>query len=505
MSASRAFGFKALALAAFIVCVSSALGARTERILTNGWRFTLGDPPNAQTTDFDDGGWEPVTLPHAYNLGDGTPYKKKYRGPAWYRLELYIGPQDLKRNLFLRFGAASLVAQVYLNGQEVGEHDGGFAAFCMPINSAAHPGENELAVRVDNSRNLHVPPLSGDFTVYGGLYREVKLLVLADDYITPMDDGGPGFYLTPSVYGTVSTRVLLAGKRGKVTVRVLIQDASAQKVAQDDLPVEVGGAGVSTVSFPVRVDHPHLWDGVRDPYLYTARAQILRNGRVMDEVVQPLGFRSYRVAPEKGLVLNGKPYDLHGVNLHQGRPSVGWAATAAMQDEDYKMVADLGATGVRMAHYQHGEHEFELCDHYGLMVWAELPLVNLMTDDPAFKENASQQLRELIAQNYNHPSFAFLSLYNEPAVDRKLGDGEWHFVEDLVKQAHETDGGRPVTGAMSLGANFWLAWVGDLGSFNRYWGWYGGKLEQWGKSLDAMRTQAGGRSFGISEYGAGPA
>ena len=218
--------------------------------------------------------------------------------------------------------------------------------------------------------------------------------------------------------------------------------------------------------------------------------------------MQPLGLRTFHVDPEKGLILNGKPYDLHGVNIHQGRPSVGWAVTPAMEDEDYAMVREMGCTGVRMCHYQHDEHEVALCDRLGLGVWAELALVNQVSNTPEFRANAERQLRELIKQNYNHPSVMFWSLYNEPWLDAESEPG-MRQTEGLAALAKRLDPSRPTTGAAVTSLDSWLTNVGDLPSVNKYWGWYGGAPTIWPAEMEGLRRGAPGRAFGMSEYGAG--
>jgi beta-galactosidase len=249
-------------------------------------------------------------------------------------------------------------------------------------------------------------------------------------------------------------------------------------------------------------DHPYLWNGVKEPATYKLKVALLVGGKVQDQVIETFGFRQFAVDPERGLLLNGEPYDLHGVDIHQGRVSCGWAATRAMQDEDYRLVRELGCTGVRMAHYPHADHEYELCDQRGLVVWAEIPLVNRATDSQGFFDNTKQQLRELIRQEGNHPSILFWSLYNEPAV-RKNGDQEWRLVRELNQLAHQLDPTRLTTGAVSIGAASWLDWVMDLTAFNRYWGWYSKGVDQWPHNLVNLREEAAGRSFGVSEFGAG--
>jgi len=485
-----------------------AASPRVERELGKGWRFIRQDVTGAQATGYDDHDWQKVGVPHTWNVRDGADGGTYYRGPGWYRLHLNVGPELAGDELFLRFGAASLVADVYVNGQLAGHHEGGFGAFCFDITKLANPGDNVVAVRVDNALNKNVTPLSGDFTVYGGLYREVNLIALDPVHISPTDDASPGVYLTPKVTdqaATVAIKTKLWNSRHApetVEVRARILDEHGNQVGDADKTFPVPADSGLDADQSIAIPHPHLWNGTADPYLYRTEVVLVDAGRVTDEVDQDLGLRYYTVDPEKGLFLNGKPYDMHGVNLHQGRPSVGWAATRKMQDEDYAMVHDLGCTGVRMPHYQHADHEYELCDHYGILVWAELALVNHVTGSPEFDANAKQQLRELIKQDYNHPSILVWSMYNEPSVNREKGDAEWQIVKELVAEAHELDPTRLTTGASSASAKEPLDYYPDLPSFNRYWGWYGGTPGQWEKSIEQLHKDAG-RSFGISEYGAG--
>jgi beta-galactosidase len=504
-SQGRQFGSKLACVGALLALATTCLATRAVQNLGTGWRFHKGDVPGAEAANFDDSQWTAVTVPHTWNAEDGARGGGYYRGLGWYRLPLNVSPAHLHKRLFLRFGAASLVANVYLNGQKVGEHRGGFGAFVIPISRFAKVGDNELAVRVDNTRNPDVTPLSGDFTVYGGLYRNVELLALDEVGISPLDDGGPGVYLTSTVNGgeaDVDVRAVVLGSAGPVTVRTVVEDPRGHEVARGDSTGCLADDQPQDLHATVHIAKPHLWDGVHDPYLYHARIQVFRRRKVLDETVQPLGIRMFRVDPEQGLILNGRPYDLHGVNIHQGRPSVGWAVTPGMQDEDYAMVKELGCTGVRMPHYQHAPHEYELCDRLGLAVWAELALVNQVSNTPEFRANAEEQLRELIKQNYNHPSILFWSLYNELWLDKKSEPG-MRQIETLNALAKRLDPNRLTTGAAVTSLGNWLTDVGDVPSVNKYWGWYGGAPTIWPDEMDKLRKQSPDRGFGISEYGAG--
>lgn len=501
----RAFLLLVLALLAII-----ASAQRIDRNLATGWRSIRQDVPGAESQGFDDRAWRPVTIPHTWNKDDGADGGDDYyRGPGWYRFHLLIGPDLKGKSLFLHFEAASTVADVYLDGAKVGHHDGGFGAFCLDITKRAKPGDNVLAVRVTNAKDPNVAPLSGDFTIYGGLYRPVHLLALSPIGISPLDDASPGVYMTPEVTGSrasVGVRAVLrndTAKDAQVDLGCIITDAKGKLIASR-LEHKVIPAGSSADGLErLVIDQPHLWDGVNDPYLYKTTVEVRQNGKVLDHIEQPLGLRWFSVDPHLGLQLNGHPYDMHGVNIHQGRPSVGWASSPKMQEQDYAMVHELGATGVRLPHYQHCDYEYTLCDRYGLVCWAELCLVNHMTDSPEFKDITKQQLRELIKQNYNHPSIFFWSMYNEPAIDRKIGDGEWDLVKDLVALARQLDPKRLTTGAASMAVPERMNWYMDVTSFNRYWGWYDGEADNSDLRLNRMLQESHDRPFGFSEWGAG--
>lgn len=485
---------------------------RPTQTLAANWHFTRGDPAGAESSTFNDADWHHVTVPHTYNVSDGADGGTYYRGPAWYR-RTFSAPAKAQNDdrVYLRFGAAALTADVFLNGRPLGSHQGGYAAFAFDITDKLQPGENLLAVRVNNAINPAVPPLSGDFTVYGGIYRPVELFTTSALAITPLDDGSPGVYLTPHLdsagNATVSARALirnLGPDTPDTGLLCRILNDKGHEVARGATVLPVPRATTAEATADVFVPQPHRWDGVRDPYLYTAVIEVLRDRVVTDRITQPLGFRTFTVDGAKGVLLNDKPYDIHGVNKHQGRPLTGYADSPEQRAEDFKLIADLGATGVRLAHYQHSPDEYDWCDKLGLVCWAELPLVNAVTNSDAFRENAAQQLRELIKQNYNHPSIAVWSVYNEPAATGKNGTPEaWSFVQNLVKEAKDLDETRPVTGAIVGNRKLALNAYPELLAENHYPGWYHSKATDWPGVLDTLHTRYAGKPIGISEYGAG--
>jgi beta-galactosidase len=488
----------------------AAVDARIDQNIDGGWRFLRADATGAQAPDFDDSAWQSVNLPYTWVTEEKNGRADYYNGPAWYRHHFTIGPELAGKSLFLRFGAASRVAQVYLNGQSVGEHEGPYAAFCFDISSLAHPGDNVLAVRVDNSFQPNVAPLSGDFTVYGGLFREVHLLALNPISITPLDDGGPGVYLKNEVTDAqarvqVTTKLRNDSSRNApLIVACTITDASGAAVGQSSTSQTVAAHSTADAVSTLAIEHPHLWNGRTDPYLYQAVIELKDGDAVLDRVSQPLGLRYFKVDPNEGFFLNGKSYDLHGVNYHEGRLSVGYADTPAMEEEDNHLICDMGCTAVRMAHYQHNDYEYTLCDRAGIVVWTELDLVNKMVDTPAFQKNIRQQLRELIKQNFNHPSVCFWSMYNEPWVGPKVGTQEqWHLIDDLVSLTHQLDPTRLTTGGVAPGVEGPIDWYMDVTGINRYSGWYVGPPDAWPATIAEVRSKYPGKSCGISEYGGG--
>lgn len=510
------------ALLAMILCGAvRAADPRSDTELNANWRFIRQDVPGAAAPDFSDAAWQPVTLPHTWNAQDGQDGGNNYyRGPGWYRSHLALTPAAGK-SYFLQFDGAALVTEVYLNGKLVGTHAGGFQTFCFDITPLLNPaGDNVIAVKVNNARDTHVAPLAGDFTIFGGLYRLVHLLTRNSVSIAPIDDGvaSPGIYLKQTnvsadkadVEATIKLRANISpADRTPVTVQWTLLDAAHKALQSGNVTVNpltvlnaVPLTSVPDATAKFSIDHPHLWNGTQDPYMYSVQIDVKQGDTIIDSDTQPLGLRFYRVDPARGFFLNGQPYSLHGVNRHQDRLDKGWAISDADMEEDCKLIADMGCTVVRLAHYQHAQHFYDLCDKAGIAVWAELCLVNDIDLSPEFAQTSKQQLTELIKQNYNHPGIFFWSLYNElnaRATDtQRLG-----LMTTLNTMAHTLDPTRLTVGANSQGANHPLSTLTDLTSYNRYDGWYSGSLTTWPATLDNLRATQPTRAYAMSEYGAG--
>lgn len=504
---SIVFLFCGFALAA----VALQAGPRAEVWLDAGWRFQRGEVAGAAAPDFDDAAWQTVTIPHTWNTESNPPAARYYRGPGWYRKQFLAPPRWKGLRVFARFAAASLVARVFLNGKEVGEHKGGFAAFCYELTPYLKSGSNLLAVRVDNTRREDVVPLNGDFTVYGGLYRPVSLIATAAVNISPIDYASPGIFLHQQEVSPGRARIAAvtkvsngAGAMRRIEVLVTILDAGGARIASRRQGAEVLAGETRPIRVEVGIENPHLWNGVADPYLYTARVELMDRGRVIDEVDQPLGLRSFRFDPARGFVLNGKAQQLRGVCRHQDWDAVGWAIGEAEQDTDLRIIREMGATGIRLAHYQHADYFYRLCDRDGLVVWAELPLVDYVRGSPEARDNVRQQLIELIRQNFNHPSIVMWSLFNE--ISPKNQDDPVPILKDLQQLAKAEDSSRPTTAAHSKDGieNLpKLVPIVDLLAHNAYPGWYFGRPEEMGEIVDHWNAAFGSKGIMISEYGAG--
>ena len=473
----------------------SSVQARESQRLDADWRFTLADVPGAENPAFDDRGWQTVSLPHNWGWEDAQAGKPNHRGPGWYRRALLITP-EAGRRYFLRFEAASLVADVYVNGTRLGEHRGGFGAFCFEITRVLDPaGTNWLAVRVDNTKAPDIAPLEGDFSVYGGLYRPVHLIVTGEENFALTDHGSPGVaWLQTSVTTDAAVLDLTAqvsngaGQQAPLTLTASVLDAEGQVVASTNQTITLAARDTAPYFARLTVLRPHLWNGRKDPYLYRAVVTLhTTNSTVVDSVEQPLGLRFYQVDPDLGFFLNGQPYHLHGVDRHQDFMNKGWAISEADMDTDMGLLKELGATVIRCAHYQHSDYFYSLCDRAGILVWAEIPQVNLIRDTPEFENTSRNQLLDLIRQSVNHPAIFVWSLSNE--IGSKSDDPHRE-LQDLVALAHGEDPTRPTIQATMTAARPEMNKIPDLLGWNIYPGWYSGTKEDYGRVLDSRRDSS---------------
>lgn len=496
---------------------ASAATAQETIPLAEGWRFVKEDVRGAERPGFDDAGWARVAVPHTYNAEDsgiggakarGEPEGVYYRGPAWYRLKIDHKPRPATRYL-LHFGGATLKADVWLNGERIGSHAGGYAAFRFDVTGKLKAGENLLAVRVDNARNPQISPLNGDFNIFGGLYRDVKLIATPELHFDRLDHAGPGIRVrTEALSGssaTIGMTAAVVNDRAmpasfQIVTRIL--DASGRTVATQRSPLTLapGARGKAEQRFTLKA--PKLWEGRKSPYLYRVASEIVSGGQPIDSQAAPLGVRTVAVKPDGTFLLNGKPYRLHGVNLQMPtRYGRGPVVTQAEIDEDLQLMFDMGVTAIRLAHMQHPQRVYDRADELGILLLTEVPLIDDHDQSDAFRENLVQQMRELIAQTGNNPSVALWGIGNEI---RKSDAASNRILAELNGTAKTLDPLRPTTYAhCCLDDSDPIAQHSDTVSYNRYFGWYWTKSEDIGPWADELHAKLPNRPIGVSEYGAG--
>ena len=451
---------------------------RTVTLLNSSWEFIK------------EGKSEYVDLPHSWNAVDGQDGGDDYwRGTCIYRKTLHDLATSGKRQ-FLEFQGVSSEAEVLIDGAVIGVHKGGYAAFRLDVTGRIHDG-SLLEVRVSNAPNDQVYPQKADFTFYGGLYRDVALIETVESHFALVPWGTTGIAISVRMNGADAEVVVHTETVGECDfVRCCIGNLVREAHSVD---------GVAEACFTL--ENARLWNGKKDPYLYHAAAELIVNGTVVDQVETAFGCRSYRVDPEKGFILNGQVYPLRGVSRHQDRRGVGNAITREMMEEDMSILLELGATSVRLAHYQHDQYFYDLCDRNGIIVWAEIPYITKHMPDG--NENTQEQMRELITQCRNHPSIVCWALSNEICVAG--------LTEDLLDNhrklnalAKRLDPSRPTTiaDAFMLEPESPINEIPDLLAYNLYFGWYSGELEDNDAFFDDFHAKYPRRPVGLAEYGA---
>ena len=452
---------------------------RTEQLLMNNWRFT--DRSGSVTT---------LDLPHTWNARDGQDGGNDYyRGTCTYETEFSRPEFDAaSQRIYLQFDGVNASAKVILNGQVVMTHDGGYSTFRGDVTDFLQQ-ENALKVEVDNSVNDRVYPQKADFTFYGGIYRDVKLITVAASHFDMDYFGGSGLMITPKVEGQDAVvKVQTWHNAPGASVEVKLLDAEGKVVAR-------------SMEENLTIKGVHLWDGLEDPYLYSCEATLLVDGQPVDQVSSHFGVRTFRVDPKEGFFLNGRSYPLHGVSRHQDRKGLGNALTREHHDEDMALIRELGANTIRLAHYQHDQYFYDLCDRYGMVVWAEIPYIS--EHMPNGRENTISQMKELIVQNYNHPCIVTWGVSNEITIstkDNKDMLDNHHVLNDLI---HQMDPTRPTVLACYAvcGPFNKVAHITDIVSWNLYLGWYVPGLFLNNLWIDFFHWKYPNRPLGFSEYG----
>jgi beta-galactosidase len=484
---------------------------RTVLPFNDNWHFQGADVSGRQLD-------QTLTLPHTWNATDaqaGIPY---YRGLGTYKKTFAYDPAWSGKRVYLRFEGVMSQARVWLNGELLGEHKGGYSAFVFELTAKLSPNaEHTIKVEADNSETQEILPLVGDFNLYGGIYRPVQLVVCEPIHISLTDFAGPGVYLKQTAVSAHEAQVEVLCKISSalppsqpVELQYTLYEAAGQLAGE-----WVKNASLANpeqeIRQTIRIAQPRLWQGVEDPHLYRMEVTLVRNGRVLDRVTEPLGLRNYRVDPKEGFFLNGQHLPLHGVSRHQDRLDKGSAISGEDHREDVALIREMGANSVRLAHYQQARDIYHLCDSAGLVVWAEIPWVgfpdlagggtNGYEPTEEFRQNARQQLQELIRQNYNHPSICFWGIFNE--IQNPKEASPLPLIQELQALAKEEDPTRLTTAASMLDAKENIHSETELIAWNKYFGWYYDDPEEIGVWLDETHEKHPEWSLGVSEYGAG--
>ena len=448
-----------------------------------GWSFSK---PGAEA--------EAVNLPHSWNAVDGQDGGNDYfRGTCHYSKKFARSELPEAARYYLELRGANSSADVSLNGRTLAHHDGGYSTWRVDITEALAE-ENELVVAVDNAPNETVYPQMADFTFYGGLYRDVNILCVAESHFDLDYYGGPGLAVTPEIKGEnaeVSVQTWITGAKEGQTLRYTIYDRDENAIASLESP---------ETKALLTIENVHRWHGRKDPYLYCCEVELVENGEVIDAVCSRFGCRSFAIDAERGFILNGEEYPLRGVSRHQDRWGIGNALLPEHHTEDMDLICEVGATTIRLAHYQHDQFFYDLCDERGMVTWAEIPYISKHM--PGGRENTISQMKELVTQNYNHPSIVVWGLSNEISI----GGSDEDLLENhriLNDLCHEMDKTRLTTIAAvsmcKLEDPYLL--IPDVVSYNHYFGWYGGDTSMNGPWFDKFHATHPTIPIGCSEYG----
>lgn len=483
-------------LASLVLFVSFLSFSQSRQVINinNDWQFTPGYEVRNNI-------FTKISLPHTWNMDAMSGKIDYYRGFGNYQKKIYV-PEDWQGNvIFLRFGAVNHTATVQINGETVGEHQGGYSAFGFDISNKLYYGaENTILVRVSNALDLGIMPLVGDFNFYGGIYRDVDILLLPKNHISANRFASNGIRIIQKSVtknrAELVVRIVVEGK-GKLNVRLKDKEgitvvSTQQNITQKDKK--------QVIEVPFSLERPHLWNGRKDPYLYSAEIEF-----GTDKVIQSFGLRYFEVDAQNRFRLNGELLQLRGVGRHQDIANAGNAIYRTQMETDIQIMLEMGVNAVRLTHYPHDPYFIELCDKEGIIVWSEMPFVGPggyrdkgFVNTGRFRENGKQQLAEMIEQLYNHPSILFWGIFNEL---KEEGDNPVEYVKELNTQAKADDPTRLTVAASNQNGDLNL--ITDLIGFNQYFGWYGGNPTDIGSWGAEMRTKYPGMKLSISEYGAG--
>lgn len=441
--------------------------------------------------------WYWVTLPHSWNDIDGQDGGADYyRGTCYYAKELDKIDLPEADQYYLELRGANASADVYVNGKKLAHHDGGYSTWRVNMTEAL-ADKNLIVVALENGKNDRVYPQNADFTFYGGLYRDVNIIAVNESHFDLDYYGGPGIKVTPEIKGAdadVEVEVYLTNAKAGQRLSYTIKESDGTVVVK-------GETDASDTKINFNIANVHLWNGKKDPYLYTAEVELVENGEVIDTVSTRFGCRTFKIDPERGFILNGVDYPLRGVSRHQDRWGYGNALLPEHHREDIELICEMGATTIRLAHYQHDQYFYDLCDEKGLVIWAEIPYIS--SHMPTGRENTISQMKELVIQNYNHPSIVVWGLSNEITMS---GTSDADLLENhniLNDMVHEMDKTRLTTIAVVSMCDIHDPYIQipDVVSYNHYFGWYGGDTSMNGPWFDNFHKEFPNIPIGVSEYG----
>ena len=448
--------------------------------INQGWDFTK------------DGITQKISLPHTWNGLDGQGAEETYyRGRCVYERVI----PSFEGRVYLEINGANTVCEVFINGVYIGSHENGYSMFRFEITDFINSDMNVIRIIVDNSENEYLYPQMADFTFYGGIYRDVNIISDVDrSHFSLLDMSRSGIYITPKADGRVFVKSYVEGSSKGLTKEFIITDAQGNEVAKTS-------ADADTEAVKLLIEEPVLWNGMKNPYLYTMTARLLRDGEVIDEVSERFGLREFYFDSEKGFFLNGEHLKLKGVSRHQDREDIGNALTAAEHKEDIEIIKEVGANSIRLAHYQHDEKFYKMCDEEGFLVWAEIPVISKFSKKK--QDQAKFMLEELIRQNYNHPSIYCWSIENEISI-AGTASGLISGISELNNIAHCLDSTRPTACAQVTFCpiSSKLNEITDILGYNQYFGWYVQTVDGIDKWLDDFHEKKPNIKLCISEYGA---
>lgn len=486
-------------LALLLLAVIPSFASRKETVINDGWVFYPACDVSKKPVK------TAVTLPHTWNLKD------VFNGPKYDR-SAYVYERNLRRDasmagkrVFLKFDAVSTVADIFINEHWIGQHKGGYTAFCMEVTDALKDGDNKIGVVVSNAYRTDVAPLAGDFNIYGGIIRPVNLIVTEQDCISPLDHASDGVYVHQTNVSkekaqiNVETVLSLKGNNNGESLKVTVTAPDGKEVATAN-----AAAKGDRVNVPLTIEKPRLWDGRTDPAMYKVQVELLKGGEVIDSKTVSTGLRYFNVDAGKGFFLNGRHVDLHGVCRHEESFGHGSTLNTEAIEQDADLIKDLGATAIRMVHYPHSRQDVQAYDRRGIVVWYEAPMAGPggylspgYVANPDFEQNVMEAFEDMIMQNYNSPSICIWSLCNE--LSHKY-DSPDNFLRRLNKRAKELDPQRLTTFAICYDQPQFQG-ITDILGWNKYFGWYVGDGGV-GDFFDKAIAEANGQPLGLSEYGA---